>query len=137
MTYKKKLIAQFLNYFFCHVPRKTPSKCLRCMVIVNPRRACARVTVVVLCVCVCVCVSVHGSNLLVAQLRDKLVILTGSVSWSLQNLIWRFSYNGFVSKIAIAFPYYELTVYSRPFYTRNGLIFRTPPYTTPVILRVR
>ena len=33
------------------------------------------------CSClVCVCVSVHGSNLLVAQLRDKLVILTGSVS---------------------------------------------------------
>ena len=60
--------------------------------------------------CSCpVCVSVHGSNLLVAQLRDKLVILTGSVSWS------RFSYNGFVSKIGIAFPYYELTVYSRPF----------------------
>ena len=27
-------------------------------------------------VCVCVCVSVHGSNLLVAQLCDKLVILT-------------------------------------------------------------
>ena len=53
--------------------------------IVNPRRACAaRVTVVVLCVCVCVCVClcVHGSNLLVAQLRDKLVILTGC---SLQN----------------------------------------------------
>ena len=50
--------------------------------LVNPRRACAaRVTVVVLCVCV----SVHGSNLLVAQLCDKLVILTGSVSWSLQN----------------------------------------------------
>ena len=36
------------------------------------------------CVCVCVCVSVHGSNLLVAQLCNKLVILTGSVSWSLQ-----------------------------------------------------
>ena len=52
--------------------------------LINPRRACAaRVTVVVLCVCVCVCV--HGSNLLVAQLRDKLVILTGSVLCSLQN----------------------------------------------------
>ena len=41
---------------------------------VYPRHACAaRVTVVVLCVCVCVCVChcVHGSNLLVAQLRDK------------------------------------------------------------------
>ena len=36
------------------------------------------------CSCL-VCVSVHGSNLLVAQLRDKLVILTDSVSWSLQN----------------------------------------------------
>ena len=47
--------------------------------LLNPERPCAaRVTVVVLCVCVCV--SVHGSNLLVAQLRDKLVILTGSVS---------------------------------------------------------
>ena len=35
---------------------------------------------------VCVCVSVHGSNLLVAQLHDKLVILTGSVlRRSLQN----------------------------------------------------
>ena len=54
--------------------------------VVNPRRACAaRVNVVVPCVCVCVSVSVHGSNLLVAQLHDKLVILTGSVSWSLQN----------------------------------------------------
>ena len=39
--------------------------------VIYPRRACAaRVTVVVLCVCVC---------------GDKLVILTGSVSWSLQN----------------------------------------------------
>ena len=39
--------------------------CLFCAVCVfNPRRACVRVTVVVLCVCV----SVHGSNLLVAQL---------------------------------------------------------------------
>ena len=26
--------------------------------VVNPRRACARVTVVVVCVCLCVCVSV-------------------------------------------------------------------------------
>ena len=33
-------------------------------------------------VCVCVCQCVHGSNLLVVQ---KLVILTGSVSCSLQN----------------------------------------------------
>ena len=29
-------------------------------VLVNPRRACARVIVVVLCVCVCVCVCVCG-----------------------------------------------------------------------------
>ena len=29
-----------------------------CVCIINPRRACARVTVVVLCVCVCVCVCV-------------------------------------------------------------------------------
>ena len=50
------------------------STCVQERKIINP----ARVTVVVLCVCV----SVHGSNLLVAQLC---VILTGSVSWSLQN----------------------------------------------------
>ena len=50
--------------------------------VINPRCACtARVTLVVLCLCQCV----HGSNLLVTQLRDKLVILTGSVSCSLQN----------------------------------------------------
>ena len=67
------------------VPFQISSSVCVCISIINPRRACARVTVVVLCVCVCVCVSVHGSNLLVAQLRDKLVILTGSVSWSLQN----------------------------------------------------
>ena len=49
--------------------------------VVNPRRACAaRVMVVVLCVFVSV-----STNLLVAQLRDKLVILTGSVSFSLRN----------------------------------------------------
>ena len=29
--------------------------------LVNPRRACVRVTVVVLCVCACVCVSVYPS----------------------------------------------------------------------------
>ena len=30
--------------------------CARVTVLVNPRRACARVTVLVLCVCLCVCV---------------------------------------------------------------------------------
>ena len=40
-------------------------------------------------------------------------------------LIWRFSYNGFVSKIAIAFPYFDRTVVGL-FLTRNGLIFRIP-----------
>ena len=39
--------------------------------------------------------------------------------------IWRFSYNGLVSKIAIAFPYLRAHG-SRPFYTQNGLIFRIP-----------
>ena len=79
-----------------HPPHKTPVVALSVYSIGSVSRqtlsltlgACAaRVTVVVLCVCVCVCVcqSVHSSNLLVAQLRDKLVILTGSVSWSLQN----------------------------------------------------
>ena len=65
------------------------------------------------CSClVCVCVSVHGSNLLVAQLRDKLVILTGSIVVALE-IIRRFSNNGFVSKIAIAFPYLRALVISR------------------------
>ena len=31
------------------------------LVLINPRRACARVTVVDVCVCVCVCVSVYLS----------------------------------------------------------------------------
>ena len=89
-------------------------------IIFNPRRACpARVPV---CVCVCVCVSVHGSNLLVAQLCDELVILTGSVSWSLQN---KFGVFRIMAKIAIAFPYLRAHC-SRPFYTRNGFIFRIP-----------
>ena len=85
-------------------------------VLFNPRRACAaRVTVVVLCVCVCV----QASHPLLTQLQDQVDIPTDSVSCS---LIWRFSYNGFVSKIAIALPYvyYERTVVGH-FYT---LIFR-------------
>ena len=75
--------------------------------VINPRRTCARVTVV------CVCVSVHGSNLLVAQLHDKLVILTGSAV--VPEWIWRFSYNAFV---AIALPYLQAHG-SRPFFIRE------------------
>ena len=73
--------ALFVMYLKSNVPQERIS-IRQAASVINPRRACAaRVTVVVLCVCV----SVHGSNLLVAQLRDKLVILTGSVSLSLQN----------------------------------------------------
>ena len=37
------------------------SECNNTLAIINPRRACARVTVVDVCVCVCVCVSVYLS----------------------------------------------------------------------------
>ena len=81
----------------CYVSKSTA--------LVNPRRACAaRVKVVVLCVCVCVCVClcVQAAHLRLTQLSDKLDILTDLVSWWLQN---EFGVFGFVSKIAIAFPY--------------------------------
>ena len=93
--------------------------------LVNPRRACAaRVTVVVLCVCVCVCVCVHGSNLLVAQLRDK---LTGSVSWSLQNKFGVFRF------VSIAFPYLRV-LGNRPFFTRPAYYARD--FTTSMYAHV-
>ena len=53
---------------------------------------------VVLCVCV------QASHPLLTQLQDQVDIPMDSVSCSLQ-LIWRVSYNGLVSKIAIALPY--------------------------------
>ena len=51
-----------------------------CVYIVNPRRVCARVTVVVFGVCVCV----HGPSFLPVQLHKR-DILMDSVSWLLQN----------------------------------------------------
>ena len=55
-----------------------------CILLFNPRRACAaRVTVVVPCVCVCVCVCFQGLHLRLMQLSDKLGILVVSVSCSL------------------------------------------------------
>ena len=47
--------------------------------IFNPRRACARVTVVVLCVCVCF----RGPHMQLTQLSDKVGILAVLVSCSL------------------------------------------------------
>ena len=84
-----------------------------------PRRACAaRVTLVGLCVCVCQCV--QAAHPLLTQLQDQAIdIPTDSVS------CWRASYNDFVLKIAIAFPYPERTIVGH-FYTRNGQIFRIP-----------
>ena len=69
---------------------------------------------VCVCVCVCVCQCVQAAHLRLTQLSDKLDILTDLVSWWLQNEFWRFSYNGFVSKIAVAFPYLRAHG-SRPF----------------------
>ena len=65
------------------------------------------------CVCVCVCVFPRPSSATRATKRQTrhtgdLSIVFASVS------IWRFSYNGFVSKIAIAFPYLRAHG-SRPF----------------------
>ena len=56
------------------------------------RCACAaRVTVVVLCVCVCQCVQ--------AATTYRLSIVLA------REIIWHFSYNGLILKIAIALPY--------------------------------
>ena len=79
--------------------------------LINPRRACAaRVTVVVLCVCVGVSVCPGLSSAIHATTRP-----THGLSIVLApELVWRFSYNGFVSKIAIALPYSRAHG-SRPF----------------------
>ena len=78
----------------------------------------ARVAVVVVVV-VCVCVSVHGSNLL-TQLRDKLVILTGSASWSPQKSFGVFCIMASFRRYrAIAFPILTSTRQSDIFYTRK------------------
>ena len=74
--------------------------------------------VCVLCVCVCVC-GVQAAHLRLTQLSDKLDILTDLVSCWLQNEFGVFRIMAFVLKIAIARAHG-----SRPFYTRNGLIFR-------------
>ena len=91
-------------------------------VIINPRRACAaRVTVVVLCVCVCPGhpSATHATTRPSRHTYGLSIVLA-------PELIWRFSYIGLVSKIAIALPYsHERTVVGH-FYTRNGLIFRIP-----------
>ena len=50
------------------------------MGFINPRRACARVTVVVLCVCVCVCVSVPALAASASKTNDTHGFLLG-VSW--------------------------------------------------------
>ena len=82
-------------------------------------------TVVVLCVCVCVCQCVQASHPLLTQLQDQVDIPMDSVSCSLQNNL-AFSYNGFVSKIAIALAYSRAHG-SRPFLRETGSFL---PYTT-------
>ena len=89
--------------------------------IFNPWHACAaKVTVVVPCVCVSVCPGLASATH--ATTRPS----RHTCGLSIVLVIWRFSYNGLVSKIAIALPYsHERTVVGH-FYTRNGLIFRIP-----------
>ena len=94
--------------------------------LINPRRACAaRVTVVVPCaVCVSVCVSVCPGLASATHATTRPSRHTYGLSIVLApEIIWRFSYNGLVSKIAIALPYSRALGH---FYTRNGLIFRIP-----------
>ena len=91
--------------------------------MINPRRACAaRVTVVVLCVCVFVCPGrssvTHATKRQTRHTHGLSILLA-------PELIWRFSYNGFVSKIAIAFPYLRPHG-SQPFlYAKRARILRS------------
>ena len=78
------------------------SCCLNSAEFVNPRRACAaRVTVVVPCVCVSVCPGLASATH--ATTRPSRHTYGLSIVLA-PELIWRFSYNGLVSKIAIALP---------------------------------
>ena len=61
-----------------------------------------------------VCQCVQASHPLLTQLQDQVDIPMDSVSCSLQNEFWRFSYNGFVSKIAIALPYSRSRIFRIP-----------------------
>ena len=71
--------------------------------------------------CSCsVCVFPRPSSATKRQSRH-----TGGLSIVFASVKRRFSYNGFVSKIAVAFPYLRVHG-SRPFCMRNGLIFRIP-----------
>ena len=77
-------------------------------------------------VCVCVCVFVCPGRSSATHVTKRQTRHTHGLGILLApELIWRFSYNGFVSKIAIAFPYFDRTVVGH-FYTRNGLIFHIP-----------
>ena len=112
--------------------------------LINPRRACtARVTVVVLCVCVCVCVCVCQCPGLASATHATTTRPSRHSTYGLSimlapELIWRFSYNGFVSKIAIALPYSRAHGSRFLFvYTRNGLIFHIPSVYYALDARVR
>ena len=64
--------------------------CARVTVLVNPRRACAtRVTVVVLCVCMYVCVSTHTCRL--THWNRKREIRTDSAQYRDRFKFYRFS----------------------------------------------
>ena len=99
--------------------------CMRLFVVVNPRRACARVTVVVLCVSVSVCPGLssatHATTRPSRHTYGLSIVLT-------PELIWRFSYSGLVSKIAIALPAHG----SRPFLYAERAHF---PHSFRILLR--
>ena len=61
--------------------------------LINPRRACARVTVLGLCVCLCVCVSVCVSMLISALQATKRIVsdTNGFSATSARKIKWQFS----------------------------------------------
>ena len=68
------------------------------------------------------CQCVQASHPLLTQLQDQTYGLSIVLA---PELIWHFSYNGLVSRIAIALPYSRAHG-SRPFLYAKRLIFRIP-----------
>ena len=96
---------------------------------------CSRSVCVCMCVCVCVCVCVCPGHTSATRTTKRQTRHTGGLSIMFASVyIWRFSYNGFVSKIAIAFPYLRAHG-SRPFFIRETGSFSTfLPYRVSYVL---
>ena len=87
---------------FCSSPNSNSQSCWSLTLGAHAQRG---LRVVVLCVCVCVCVCPRPSSATRATKRQSRH--TGCLSIVLASVYKRrFSYNGFVSEIAIAFRYY-------------------------------